>query len=135
MGNRKSLFDQDRLNAYQECTYFTEKQIKKLYKRFSSLNSKKINPRKANVDARLSFSEMQQLPELKENPFKDRICAVFSTNGRGISFEDFLDMCSVFSAHAPWELKASYAFRIFDFDSDAFLSSSDIEQILSCITI
>ena len=39
-----------------------------------------------------------------------------------------------YQTDAPWELKASYAFRIFDFDSDAFLSSSDIEEVLSCIT-
>ena len=46
---------------------------------------------------RLSFAEVQSLPELKVNPFKERICKVFSTNGRGINFEDFLDMASVFS--------------------------------------
>lgn len=40
--------------------------------------------------------EMQTLPELKQNPFSQRICEVFSSSGRGVSFEDFLDMCSVF---------------------------------------
>ena len=46
---------------------------------------------------RLSFAEVQSLPELKVNPFRERICKVFSTNGQGINFEDFLDMSSVFS--------------------------------------
>ena len=39
-----------------------------------------------------------------------------------------------FFTGAPWELKASYAFRIFDFDSDAYIGPSDIERTLHCIT-
>ena len=32
------------------------------------------------------------------NPFRDRICKVFSSSGDGaLTFEDFLDMMSVFS--------------------------------------
>ena len=46
---------------------------------------------------RLSFTEIMSIPELRENPFRLRICEVFASSGRGIGFEDFLDMCSVFS--------------------------------------
>ena len=35
---------------------------------------------------------------LQVNPFRDRICKVFSSSGDGaLTFEDFLDMMSVFS--------------------------------------
>ena len=35
---------------------------------------------------------------LQVNPFKERICKVFSSSGNGdLTFEDFLDMMSVFS--------------------------------------
>ena len=34
---------------------------------------------------------------MRENPFKARVCEVFSSSGSGMTFGDFLDMCSVFS--------------------------------------
>jgi Ca2+-binding EF-hand superfamily protein len=57
----------------------------------------------------------------QENPFRDRIGQVFTRNGLeveeaghgGICFEDFLEMMSVFSEHAPRDLKVYYAFRIY----------------------
>ena len=48
------------------------------------------------------------------NPFKDRILRVFSSSGDGsMTFEDFLDMMSVFSDNAPLSIKIEYAFRIY----------------------
>lgn len=50
------------------------------------------------------------------NPFQHRICRVFSTSDDGddsMSFEDFLDMLSVFSDSATSDIKSHYAFRIF----------------------
>ena len=48
------------------------------------------------------------------NPFKDRICEVFSSSGDGnMTFEDFLDMMSVFSDNAPKTVKVEFAFRIY----------------------
>jgi Ca2+-binding EF-hand superfamily protein len=48
------------------------------------------------------------------NPFGDRICRVFSSSHDGdCTFEDFLDMMSVFSDEAPKAVKAEHAFRIF----------------------
>lgn len=50
----------------------------------------------------------------QENPFKRRICEVFSRDGKGnLSFEDFLDMLSVFSEQAPRDIKVFYAFKIY----------------------
>ncbi|VVD02510.1 unnamed protein product [Leptidea sinapis] len=43
----------------------------------------------------------------QENPFRRRICQVFSHDGSGnLTFEDFLDMMSVFSESAPRDIKA-----------------------------
>jgi calcium and integrin-binding protein 1 len=57
---------------------------------------------------------MLNYPELRVNPFGDRICLVFSSSRDGdCTFEDFLDMMSVFSEEAPISVKAEYAFRIF----------------------
>lgn len=67
------------------------------------------------------------------NPFADRICQVFSSAGDGsgdITFEDWLDMMSVFSDQAPKSVKAEHAFRIFDFDGDDMLSKNDLKQVI-----
>ena len=51
---------------------------------------------------------------LQENPFRERICQVFSEDGSGdMSFDDFLDMFSVFSEAAPRDIKCVYAFKIY----------------------
>jgi len=51
---------------------------------------------------------------LQENPFRQRICQVFSRDGKGnLTFEDFLDLLSVFSEQAPRDIKVFYAFKIY----------------------
>lgn len=67
-----------------------------------------------NKNAKLPMSKILQYPELRVNPFGDRICKVFSSSQDGdCTFEDFLDMMSVFSDAAPKAVKAEHAFRIF----------------------
>jgi Ca2+-binding EF-hand superfamily protein len=45
---------------------------------------------------------------------KKGICEVFSEDNCGnLTFDDFLDMFSVFSEMAPLQLKLKYAFRIY----------------------
>lgn len=60
------------------------------------------------------MNKILQYPELRVNPFGDRICKVFSSSNDGdCTFEDFLDMMSVFSDACPKAVKAEHAFRIF----------------------
>ncbi|NXR16372.1 CIB1 protein, partial [Semnornis frantzii] len=71
------------------------------------------------------------------NPFQHRICRVFSTSDAGddsMSFEDFLDMLSIFSESATSDIKSHYAFRIFDFDDDGTLDRKDLEKLVNCLT-
>lgn len=54
------------------------------------------------------------LLSLQENPFRARICKVFSHDNSGnMTFDDFLDMLSVFSESAPRDVKVYYAFKIY----------------------
>lgn len=63
---------------------------------------------------RLSHQDITVLEELRENPFKQRICEAFSRDGKGnLTFEDFLDLLSVFSEHCPRDIKVFYAFKIY----------------------
>lgn len=107
------------------------------------------------------MSKILQYPELRVNPFGDRICKVFSSSQDGdCTFEDFLDMMSVFSDAAPKAVKAEHAFRIFgksnifsfiynasktifilltiflfiDFDGDDMLGVGDLRQVIDRLT-
>ncbi|XP_072201177.1 calcium and integrin-binding family member 2 isoform X2 [Excalfactoria chinensis] len=71
----------------------------------------------------------------QENPFKERIVESFSEDGEGsLSFNDFVDMFSVLSEMAPRELKAIYAFKIYDFNTDNFICKADLEKTLNKLT-
>jgi len=59
--------------------------------------------------------------------------AVFADGQDEMAFEDFLDMASVFSEHATRDVKASYAFRIYDFDGDGYLGHDDLEKTVVCL--
>ncbi|XP_043932247.1 calcium and integrin-binding family member 2-like [Protopterus annectens] len=86
-------------------------------------------------DVKLPIQLIINMPELKENPFKARIVEAFSEDGEGnLSFNDFVDMFSVLSEMAPRELKAIYAFKIYDFNVDNFICKSDLEKTLNKLT-
>lgn len=61
---------------------------------------------------------------------------VFSTSPTrdSLSFEDFLDLLSVFSDTATPDIKSHYAFRIFDFDDDGTLDREDLSRLVNCLT-
>lgn len=127
-------FTEEQLRSYSECTYFLPKEINTLYKKFQALNPQKLDGEVGDVKTRLAFDEVVSLSDLRQCPFSFRLCQVFSTDSVGINFEDFLDMMSVFSHRAPWNLKAAYAFRIFDFNEDSRICFGDIETAIRYLT-
>lgn len=81
------------------------------HQKFKALAPEKVGH---NKNAKLPMNKMLQYPELAVNPFGERICKIFSSSRDGdCTFEDFLDMMSVFSEAAPKSVKAEHAFRIF----------------------
>ncbi|XP_005989825.1 calcium and integrin-binding protein 1 [Latimeria chalumnae] len=135
MGESSSKLSKELLSEYQELTFLTKQEILHAYQRFSELLPREQRDRA--VSYYLPKEKFLALPELKSNPFRDRICHVFSTSeeqdGR-ISFEDFLDMLNAFSDSATVEIKSHYAFRIFDFDDDGTLDRKDLEKLVNCLT-
>ncbi|XP_077991138.1 calcium and integrin-binding family member 2-like [Glandiceps talaboti] len=132
MGGTSSQFTEAELEDYQELTYFTKKEILHVYKRFHLLDPDAVRQDK---NVRLPMDKILDLQEMRVNPFKDRICKVFSSSGDGDqTFEDFLDMMSVFSDNAPKSVKAEYAFRIYDFNEDDFIDSSDLKEVINRLT-
>ncbi|MBZ3879140.1 Calcium and integrin-binding family member 4 [Sciurus carolinensis] len=80
-------------------------------------------------EATLTMDQVSSLPALRVNPFRDRICRVFSHNDV-FSFEDVLGMASVFSEQACPSLKIEYAFRIYDFNENGFIDEEDLQRIV-----
>lgn len=138
MGNKITIFTEDQLEAYQDCTFFTRKEILRIFRRYRELCPDTVPldmTRGQDSSVKVPKTEIEKMPELRENPFKQRICEVFSEDGSGdLSFNDFLDMFSVFSEGAPRDLKTVHAFKIYDFDGDNFLNREDLEQTLLCLT-
>ncbi|KAJ8926818.1 hypothetical protein NQ314_020666 [Rhamnusium bicolor] len=152
MGNKLVTFTDQQLENYQDCTFFTRKEILRVFKRFREIRPdlvpKQMKQNEA-VNIRIPLEDsIEKLPELHENPFKKRICQVFSRDGKGnLSFEDFLDLLSVFSEQAPRDIKVFYAFRIygqyrktnrkfgiFNFDSDQHIGPADLDEALLLLT-
>ncbi|XP_034032718.1 calcium and integrin-binding protein 1-like isoform X2 [Thalassophryne amazonica] len=134
MGTTASQLGKDLLSEYQELTFLTKQEILLAHKRFSELLTKE---EKALTNPRVPMERILTLPELKSNPFRKRICYVFSTSepkDGSLTFEDFLDLLSAFSDSATLEIKSHYAFRIFDFDDDGTLDCGDLEKVVNCLT-
>ncbi|KAI6202994.1 Calcium and integrin-binding family member 2 [Aphelenchoides besseyi] len=136
--SKGGVFTSQQLDEYQDCTFFTKKDILRLYKRFYALNPSKVGTNMQDSRTsiiKLTFEEVEKMPELKENPFRRRICDVFSEDGYGnLTFDDFLDMFSVFSETAPLHLKLKYAFKIYDYDNDDQLGHDDLSKTIRCLT-
>ncbi|KAL7866929.1 hypothetical protein AOLI_G00147430 [Acnodon oligacanthus] len=136
MGSKQTTFRDDQLDEYQDCTFFTSKEILRLHGRFRDL-APNIVPMDYtnNPDITLPSSVITTMPELKENPFRHSIVETFSEDGKGnLSFSDFVDMFSVLSEMAPLDLKIIYAFRIYDFNRDGFLCEKDVEETVHRLT-
>lgn len=134
MGSTASQLGKDLLSEYQELTFLTKQEILLAHKRFTELLPKE---EKDLANVRAPMDRILTLPELKSNPFRDRICHVFSTSENkdgSLTFEDFLDLLSAFSDSATLEIKSHYAFRIFDFDDDGTLDFGDLEKLVNCLT-
>lgn len=136
MGTTASQLGKDLLSEYQELTFLTKQEILLAHKRYAELLTKDdLTTDLSNV--RVPMKKIHTLPELKSNPFRERICHVFSTsdpNDGSLSFEDFLDLLSAFSDSATMEIKSHYAFRIFDFDDDGTLDCGDLKNLVNCLT-
>ncbi|KAM9791198.1 calcium and integrin-binding family member 3 isoform 1-T1 [Syngnathus typhle] len=136
MGNKQTVFTARQLDAYQDCTYFTRKEILRLFHRYHDLAPQLVPlDYTEQPDVKLPYELIGSMPELKDNPFRQRIAEVFSEDGQGnMTLDDFLDMFSVLSEMAPRDLKAYYAFKIYDFNNDDFICKSDLEKTLNKLT-
>jgi Ca2+-binding EF-hand superfamily protein len=102
--------------------------FKSCFKKFRSLDDRVGKDRSISI----SKEKLYSLPELAENPLKDRIVRVFSSDKENdrMCFEDFLNMFSVFSEAAPNSVKYFYAFEIYDFHNRERLLKEDVAELI-----
>jgi Ca2+-binding EF-hand superfamily protein len=117
MGNKLVIFTDQQLDDYQDCTFFTRKEILRVHKRYRDASPDLVPKTMTESEANsilVPREKIERLPELVENPFKTRMCLAFSrTEDGSLTFEDFLDLLSVFSEQAPRDIKVYYAFKIY----------------------
>lgn len=143
MGNSHSGFTEEELTEYEELTFLTRKEILHAWVKWKELVEDSLNEDKSR---QYPAKKVFMLPELQHNPFSDRIALHFgerTTAGADsdhpladitMNFDNFLDLLNVMSPKAPPQLKAHYAFKIFDFNGDTVLDRTDLEEILMRLT-
>ncbi|XP_041769005.1 calcium and integrin-binding protein 1-like [Anopheles merus] len=132
MGSKTSIITNEQLSEYAELTYLTKSEIIFILQKFLLLD----DGRNFSLTKRFPEQEVVNLfPQLKHNPFRDRLLHVFSSeNDDRFSFEDMLDLFSVLSEKCPLAVKASWAFQIYDFDDDNLITKEDILELCDRIT-
>lgn len=132
MGSSQSQLTAEELRDYRELTFLTKKEILHAFKRFKGIAVGEVL---ADKHARIPVRYIEQMPEFKCNPFRDRLLRVFSScKDERMSFEDFLDLLSVLCEDAPVDVKAEYAFQIFDMDDDGVLGEDDLAEVIKRLT-
>ena len=77
--------------------------------------------------------------ELANNPFGERLCQIFSTEPPqsktwgDLAWDEYVDLYSCLSPHAPLETKMKTAFRMYDFDENGFLTDADLKTLLETL--
>ncbi|XP_071549284.1 calcium and integrin-binding family member 2 isoform X2 [Panulirus ornatus] len=138
MGNKVAAFSENQLDEYQACTFLTRKSIlraERLFRQLSGGHLPQVIEPVCAASFTVPYAALDTLTELKENPFRRRVCEVFSGDGSAaLTFDHFIEMFSVFSEHAPRDIKAIYAFRVYDFDGDGYLGEADLQQAVRHLT-
>ncbi|XP_072942671.1 calcium and integrin-binding protein 1-like [Epargyreus clarus] len=124
---------EDVLEELCTLTYLHKGEILDIMKKFYSIDPEKLE---ANYHHRFPKQDLlKKFGVLRNNPFQDRLFQVFSSkNDDCFSFEDLIDLCSAMSSECPPEVKAQWAFKIFDLDNDNQISERDIAEILDRLT-
>ncbi|XP_055628016.1 calcium and integrin-binding family member 2-like isoform X2 [Toxorhynchites rutilus septentrionalis] len=114
MGAKKSILTSEQLDEYVELTYLTRWEILLILEKFLGLAPEGIT---RDLHQRFPHNQIMDIfPQLK------------------CSFEDILDMFSVMSKSCPHDVKAAWAFRVFDLDNDDMITKEDIVNTCDRLT-
>ncbi|XP_023721305.1 calcium and integrin-binding family member 2 [Cryptotermes secundus] len=136
--NATHMIDENQLEEYVKLSYLKKAEIQHIWKHFYAMDPDRVS---RNYWCYLPVTYLEELlPQLKVNPFVDRLYDVFfpkrDQNGEiYFSFEDMLDICSALSPQCPDKVKAMWAFKIFDFNNDNYIGEDDLLIIIDRLTL
>eukprot|EP00768_Dysnectes_brevis_P009261 gnl/Dysnectes_brevis/915_a1016_3862.p1 GENE.gnl/Dysnectes_brevis/915_a1016_3862~~gnl/Dysnectes_brevis/915_a1016_3862.p1 ORF type:complete len:198 (-),score=15.21 gnl/Dysnectes_brevis/915_a1016_3862:60-596(-) len=126
MGSQQSSITQVEIDEIVSTTHFNQKEIRRLWRRFKRLDK--------NKDGCLTADEFLAIPELQMNPLARRVISMFDSTGDDtINFRDFLKSLSVFSVRGSRQEKLRFAFRVYDLNSDGYISNEELFDTLKLV--
>ena len=161
MGIGGSTFSREELEVYESCTCLSSAEVLELYSKFQELGGQRAKDgtdettiRGQDGHLRLAVPDIEATtttkdegllatkeaiisqPELRNNPFKARLCEIFTSlepshpHYGALTFDEFVDLYNVMSPRAPKEDKMQTAFRLYDYDGNGYLTPEDILELL-----
>lgn len=102
---------------------FTEAEVERLLRNFRALDE--------DGDGFLQKEEFMRIESLQQNPLVSRVLEIFDSDSNNcIDFTEFVRALSIFTASEEKNAKMMFAFKIYDVNSDGFISNGDLFQIL-----
>jgi len=113
----------EELEEFEASSHFTQKEIKRLYKRFKNLD--------ADDSGTITAGDFSSIPELAMNPLLPRITAVFGIKGDDhVNFKQFVTVLSAVSPSAPKGERIKCAFKVYDINDDGFITQEELFSVL-----
>ncbi len=123
------LFSYSRITLFS-VSQVTQEELVRLFRKFRKLDTDKSGS--------LSAEEFMAIPELEHNPLVRRVVSTFDANRSGeVDFIEFIQALTIFAKppgeKAAEEEKFRFTFKLYDVDSDGFISNADLFQILKAM--
>lgn len=123
MGNAQGQLSPQEQLALVTAANFSERDIKKIYKRFRALDT--------NQNGELDPHELFEVPEISDNPLVKRVISIFDTNEDGkVSFVEFLVGLAKLASVMDEREKLRFAFDVYDVDKDGHISNGELFAVM-----
>ncbi|KAI0562669.1 hypothetical protein FGB62_55g153 [Gracilaria domingensis] len=121
MGANTSALLSEEIEEISRQTNLQQSEVKRLYKRFQKLD----RTQSGTLDA----TNLLMVPELAMNPLHPRLISIFEN----VNFQQFVTNIGAFTSGADPARKIDFTFRVYDVDDDGYISTHDLEHILSLL--
>eukprot|EP00698_Gefionella_okellyi_P005204 TRINITY_DN14755_c0_g1_i1.p1 TRINITY_DN14755_c0_g1~~TRINITY_DN14755_c0_g1_i1.p1 ORF type:complete len:178 (-),score=37.32 TRINITY_DN14755_c0_g1_i1:91-624(-) len=123
MGNHSGKLSSDELARMQQESQFSERDLKRLYRRFKRLDK--------DGSGTIDMDEFLAIQSIAVNPLVYRIISIFDLDGdREIDFKEFISAMATISGVGDRTAKLKMAFQVYDMDADGYISNGELFQVL-----